>query len=163
MKKIKQPIARRARQRRKPGGYQPAWRPTWDDYAEVVMGLSEAEVITFLARTVRRNDPSSLIPTHRTLRALARAGLMGQAPGWRSALRDSFSWIDRNEAVVALTSVQAALSAGRTPLDPKYGLYLRRMLSTCSRLGLKVRGSSQSRNPIERGMPQASRPGKAFD
>jgi len=115
------------------------WRPTWDDYAEVVVGMAEDEVMAFIAKTVHSCSSPTLVITRNTARALCRAGLIGDQPGWRNALRESFGWIDRREISKALQAIEVALCTGRTPLNPKYGMLLRRSLAACRRLGFPNR------------------------
>lgn len=123
------------------------WRPTWDDYADVVMAMTEVEVMSFMARTIHASSTPPLILTKHTARALARAGLIGDQPGWRRALLASFRWVDRKEITQALISLQIALRAGCTPLNPKYGILVRRSMAACKRLGFSIPGDQKLAPP----------------
>lgn len=117
------------------------WCPTWDDYADVVVAMTEDEVMTFIAKTVHACSSPALVITRHTARALCRAALIGAQPGWRTALRESFGWIDRKEIAKALQALDSALCTGRTPLNPKYGILIRRSLVACRRLGFPIPAS----------------------
>jgi hypothetical protein len=132
------PQRRKAVTRRKvPTGER--WRPTWNDYAEVTTGLTEVQVVGFVSATILRNAAHNFVLTPYTIRAIAYAGLIGMAPGWRRALKPAFAWIDRYATAAALTAIEAALASGNIPLDPKFGLILRRALKTARAMGITPR------------------------
>ena len=112
------------------------WRPTWNDYAEVTTALTENEIMAFLNSVIRRHLDADTVITCHTLRAITHAGLIGNAPGWRPALRESFKWIDRVSAAAAIAALQKSLAAGSLPLRPLYNTLVRRAIKTSVRMGI---------------------------
>jgi hypothetical protein len=115
-----------------------SWRPSWNDYAEVTTAFTEDEIIDFLLATIKDQITSEITLTRQTLRAIAHAGLIGDAPGWRKALAPSFKKMHRKGALDALAALQRALCAGAFPLDPRYGRLLRRAISTSAAMGVRL-------------------------
>lgn len=128
------PPAKRARRKSRTR----SWRPSWNDYAEVTTAFTEDEIIGFLLATIKDQITAEITLTRQTLRAIAHAGLIGDAPGWRKALAPSFKKMHRKGAMDALAALQRALYAGAFPLDPRYGRLLRRAISASAAMGLKL-------------------------
>lgn len=158
------------KKRRDPHPYPiigPRWRPTWEEYAEVVTGMSEAEVRAGLAKIIRKHGGLGDVDSH-TLEALARAGMVGTSPDFRKTLRPSFSRADPKALASSLRSFELALP--RT--DPDRGIWvvlLERALTACRRMGFLPAiesGKPEDRHPgypAESGIPQtcAGAPGRS--
>ena len=149
--------ARPARRKRK-SCYAAAWRPTWNEYADVTMAADEAEIIAFVEGIMRSYARRPrVVMTRPVLSAIARAGLIGDAPGWRRALRDDFSAINVEPVSTAVTAMEKAIALGAvTPADKWTGFLQRavaasRRMKTVCRAPLRgprpVRSTSRKRRP----------------
>lgn len=134
----------------------PRWRPTWEEYAEVVTGMSQTELESGLARIIRRHDgPRDVDPD--TLRALARAGMVGTSPDFRKTLRPSFGRANAAMLAESLRSIEIALPR-YVPDQDIWAILLGRALTASRRLGhLPARRATDNPTPGATRAPATSR------
>ncbi len=128
--------------------YAAPWRPSWNDYAELTMAADEKELVAFVGGIIRKFARRPRVSATRpVLSAIARAGLIGDAPGWRRALRDDFSGINLEAVSTAITAMEKAIALGAvTPAD-KWTGFLKRAVTASRRMKTACRAPLQTSRP----------------